>query len=294
MFDGISPSDPTVAQAAALPLPGQRVRGRAEVGLCRRDGRTRLAHLYQHDPLRVMFPYPAFGDPLTVVPVTTSGGLVGGDVLDVDIALAPGAEALIVPQAAEKIYRSAGADCRVHVALRAEAGARLEWLPQETILFDGARLRRETTIDATAGARVLAGEILVLGRLARRERLTYGLVRESWTVRRDGRPVWSDALHLDGDIGATTRRAAVLGGAGAFATAVYVADDAPAELAAARQRLGQRDGVRSAATAVNGVLVLRWIAADPAALRASFAEFWRAFRAHLFARPAALPRLWHI
>ncbi len=289
MFDGISPSDPTVAQAIV-----RGVHGRAEIGLCRRDGRTRLAHLYQHDPLRVLFPYPAPGDPLTVVPVTTSGGLVGGDTLNVEIALSPGAEALVLPQAAEKIYRSAGSDCHVTVDLQAAADARLEWLPQETILFDGARLRRETTVDAAAGARVLAGEILVLGRLARGERLTHGLVRECWTVRRDGRPVWADALHLEGDIGETTRRAAVLDGAGAFATAVYVADDAPTELATARRMLGEPERVRAAATAVNGVLVMRWIAADPADLRAAFGAFWCAMRAHLFARPAALPRLWHV
>ena len=294
MFDGISPSDPTAARAATAPVVTRGVRGRAEVGLCPRAGRTRLAHLYQHDPLRVLFPYPAPGDPLTVVPVTTSGGLVGGDALEVEITLEPGAEALVVPQAAEKIYRSAGADCRVDVALTAAAAASLEWLPQETILFDGARLRRETTVDAAPGARVLAGEILVLGRIARGERLTHGLIRECWTVRRSGRPVWADALHLDGDIGETTRRVAVLGGAGAFATAVYVADDAPQQLTKARLLLGSHDRVRAAATAVNGILVLRWAAADPARLRAAFADFWRAFRAHLFARPAKLPRLWHI
>jgi urease accessory protein len=178
--------------------------------------------------------------------------------------------------------------------LGAAADARLEWLPQETILFDGARLRRETTIDAAPGARVLAGEILVLGRVARGERLTRGLVRECWTVHRAGRPVWADALHLDGDIGETTRRFAVLGAAAAFATAVHVADDAPQQLDEARRLLGSHDRVRAAATAVNGILVLRWVAADPADLRAAFADFWRAFRAHLFARPAALPRLWHI
>lgn len=296
MFDGISPSDPTVARAAVggSDVRAGGVQGRAEVGLAVRAGQTRLAHLYQHDPLRVLFPYPAPGDPLTVIPVTTSGGLVGGDALDVSIALAPGAEALVVPQAAEKVYRSSGADCRVSVTLEAATGASLEWLPQETILFDGARLRRVTIVEAAPGARVLAGEILVLGRLARGERLTHGLIRECWTVRRAGRPVWADALHLDGDIGAMTRRTAVLDGAAAFATAIYVADDAPAELTAARHMLGQPEGVRAAATAVNGVLVMRWIAADPGDLRAAFAAFWCGFRAHLFARPAVLPRLWQI
>ena len=135
-----------------------------------------MKSLFQHDPLRVLFPSPPPGELPTVALVTTSGGLVGGDELSVRVAAEAGAQVLVTAQAAEKIYRSAGADCRIEMTLQAGIGSWLEWLPQETIIFDGARFRRRTRIEATASARVLAGEFLVFGRSAMGEQVTRGLI----------------------------------------------------------------------------------------------------------------------
>ena len=186
----------SVATLRSDPHESAAVHGVAEIGYARAG----LKHLYQHDPLRVLFPAPPRGEVPTAVVVTTSGGLVGGDRLDVTATTGPGASALITAQAAEKVYRSTGADCRIDVRLGAAENSWLEWLPQETILFEGSRMRRLTRVDVKGGGRLLAGEMLVFGRHASGERLTSGLIRDAWEVRRDGRLSWADALHMDGDL----------------------------------------------------------------------------------------------
>ncbi|MEK7244854.1 MAG: urease accessory protein UreD, partial [Pseudomonadota bacterium] len=176
------------------------VTGAAEVTFVRKGGATRLLHLYQHDPLRVLFPTPEDPAIPVAVLVTTSGGLVGGDRLAIAATVGDGAAAIVTGQAAEKVYRSIGPDCRVDVDLTVGAGAWMEWLPHETILFEGARLRRRIVADVAPRGRLMAAELLVFGRTARGERLTHGLARDAWQIRRQGRLVWADALHLDGDL----------------------------------------------------------------------------------------------
>ncbi len=289
MYGVISPSD---RLAAAPSLSG--VHGVARIGYASDRGVSRLATLEQRTPLRVLFPRPPAGDPPTAALVTTSGGLVGGDRLDVDVAVGADAAALVVGQAAEKVYRSLGNDCRVAVTLGVGAGGWLEWLPQETILFEGARLRRQTALDVAADGRALAGEMLVFGRVARCETVTYGLIRDAWTVRRDGRLVWADALHMDSDdiAGCLSARAG-FDGARACATAVYVGPDADARLDLARSLL-TRDGVRAGATLCGAVLVMRWLGNEPGAVRAAFEIFWTGFRSAVADLPPRLPRLWHV
>lgn len=289
MYGVISPSD----RLAGVPsLAG--VHGVAKIGYAADGGTSRLAVLDQRSPLRVLFPRPVAGDPPTAALVTTSGGLVGGDRLDVAVTVRGNAAALVIGQAAEKVYRSLGSDCLVDVALGVSAGGWLEWLPQETILFDGARLRRQTALDVAADGRALAGEMLVFGRVARGETVTHGLVRDAWSVRRDGRLVWADALHMDGDdIAYCLGAEAGFAGARACATAVYVGPDAAGHLDLARG-LVARDGVRAGATVCGSVLVARWLGADPGAVRAAFEVFWTGFRAAVAELPPRLPRLWHV
>ncbi len=272
MFDATSPSE---------------VFGQAEIGVAADAAGTRLARLHQQAPLRVLFPTPAVGDVFEAALVTTSGGLVGGDRLAIAVHAGRDARILVSPQAAEKVYRSTGADCRIEVALTAEHGSWLEWLPQETILFEGARLDRMSAIEADADARVLAGEIVVFGRIGRGERFSRGFLRDGWQVRRNGRLVWADALLLEHDIARQIDHPAGLAGAVAAATAIYVAPDAAEHLAAARD-LG------ALATVVNGVLVMRWLKKDARAVRAEFGAIWSGFRAAVAGLPRRLPRLWHV
>jgi urease accessory protein len=142
----------------------------------------------------------------------------------------------------------------------------------------------------------MAGEFLVLGRTAHGERLTRGLARDAWEIRRRGSLVWADALHLEGDLARAIADPAGLAGAVAYATFVYAADDAAERIELARGLLPANDeGVlRSGATIVNGVLVVRWLARDAFALRAAFAAFWVAFRRRAGGGAGGLPRLWTI
>lgn len=277
-------------EAANQPLA---VRGRAEVRFAWKDGATRLAHLYHSDPLRVMFPKTTAPEvPLAVV-VVTSGGIVGGDALEIAGQVGAGAKAAFMGQAAEKIYRSRGADSTIQVRLAAEADAWLEWLPQETILFDGARLRRDTVLDLDPTARAMAGEILVFGRIARGERFAHGLARDAWDIRVGGRLIWADALHLDGDVAALLNDPACFDGATAAATFVHVAPDAEAHLEFARTLLpDDGENLRAGATAVGGMLIARWLGRDALALRTAYGAFWAAFRAKASGLPAEVPKLW--
>jgi urease accessory protein len=259
------------------------------------DG-TRLADLYQRAPLRVLFPQVLDHGVPTAVVVTTTGGLVGGDRLDLDVVADEGARALITAQAAEKVYRSLGADCRIRVRLTADPGGWLEWLPQETILFEGARLRRTTSLDVAPSARVMAGEFLVFGRSASGETLSRGLVHDAWEVRRGGRLVWMDALHMEGDLTKPLMSAACFSGFAATATMLYAGDDGEARLDLARELVNEYEdvNVKAAATVVGGVLVVRWLGRDGLRLRTAYGAVWAAFRHHVGGLRAALPRVWSV
>ena len=274
-----------------------KIEGAAEIGFVERHGRTRLSHLYQHDPLRVLFPDPAAGEPPVAVLLTTSGGLVGGDRLAIAVDVGPGASAHVTAQAAEKIYRSAGPDIALDIALRVGTGGRLEYLPPETILFDGARLYRRAIVDLAADAVLLAGEILVFGRIASGERMASGLVHDSWELRRAGRLIWGDSFHLgDDSMGNLLSKAAnpaCLDGAAACATLLLAAPDGGLFLAGAREAIAA-SGVRGGATLVGGVLVMRLLAAKPAPLRRAYAALAGHLRAAQAGLPAQLPGLWHV
>ena len=288
MYADISPSENAAPVPAGVPLR-RWADGAAEVRFALIGGETRLRHLYQSDPCRVLFPRQAAGAPKEAVIVTTSGGVVGGDRLRFEIGATAGCVATVTTQAAEKIYRAAGANSEIDVTVSAQNCEFLEWMPQETILFDGARLRRRTQLELHGTARVLAGEIVVFGRRARDEKFTYGFLHDDWWVFQDGRLVWADAMHLNGDIGAGIANVHAFDGAAAVATAVYCAPDAAACLEAARDLIGP-----GGASCVDGILVVRLVNADAAALRADFAQFWKMFRYETAGLPAILPRVWEV
>lgn len=271
------------------------VDGRATLRVERRDGGDRLADLYMRDPLRVLFPRPQADEPFPAILATTSGGLVGGDGLTVEIEAGEGASLQVVGQAAEKIYRSSGADTRMSVALRAGPGALLEVLPQGTILFDGARLDRRVTVDAAGDATVLTGEILSFGRAAMGEKFTRGRLRDRWFVRRGGKLAWADALMLDGDIPAAMRSPTGFAGATALGTAILLSPKPSDSLELARGLLEScPDAVRAGASLVGEVLIARFLAGDGAALRAAFGAFWKGLRAGACGLPERLPTIWQI
>jgi urease accessory protein len=271
-----------------------RARGTAAVAFARRLGATRLVRLEQQGPLRILFPRPGReGLPVGVV-LVTSGGVLGGDRLDLALEVGAGAQGLFVTQAAEKVYRSDGRDAAVAVSLTAGDGGWLEWLPQETILFDGARLARTTRLAVAGSARTMAGEITVFGRTASGERMVAGRLSDTWEVVRDGRCVWRDMLRLDGDVAARLADPAGFGGAVAAATLILAAPDAGDRLAPVRALLRPSADLKAGATVVAGVLVVRWLGRRAAELREAFGALWAALRAEAGGLPAALPRVWAV
>ena len=279
---------------ASVPPAKVTVEGSAVVRLGVDQDKTVLKDLYQRDPVRILFPDNPPGELIIGVLTTTSGGLVGGDKIRIDIGVEQNSQSMIMAQAAEKIYRSTGRDCLIDVFISAEDGAWFEWLPQETILHQGARMRRTTNLKLAGTARVLAWEFLVFGRHAMGEKLTNGLVHDGWAVSMDGRPVWSDAFHIDGALSKVIDHPAGLGGARAIASAVYAGPDAGDHLDLARELIKETENIRSAASLVNGILLVRWIGMDVFSLRKSFADFWKAFRNRVGGQPEQLPRLWDI
>jgi urease accessory protein len=268
----------------------QRARGESRVAFDLREGRTRLSDLYQRDPCRVLFPEPEPGEPPLAVLVTTSGGVTGGDSLAMAIDLGPGASAVATTQAAEKIYRAAkgAGPCAIDVAVGVKEGAALDWLPQETIVFEGARLRRRTMADVAPGGALLACEMVVLGRAASGERFQSGLLFDSWSVRRpdrrqSGRLVWTDALKVEGE----TPDGAGFGAANALATVIGVWDEPQPHFEKARALLEGAGDVRAGVTLVNGVMVARLLG-EATAVRAATIRFLTEFRGR------RLPRVWHV
>lgn len=274
--------------------PARWADGAGEIGVVAAEGETRLAHLYQSDPCRVLFPRPPSSGPFEAVFVTTSGGLVGGDRLRFSVTAGPDSAACITSQAAEKIYRSTGATTEINIDITAEAGATLEWMPQETIMFDGARLRRNTRIDAAASARILAGEMVVFGRIAHGENFANGLLHDGWRVFQDGMLVWADALHLEDNIAEIIAAPMTFDGATGCATLLYIAEEATERLDEIRDAMAtiSADDCRMAASCVGSVMIIRLLGPNAATLRRAYSQLWSLLRTKLLGLPTALPRVW--
>lgn len=254
----------------------------------RSRGATRLRRLYQRGCAKALLPRTHGAEPEAVL-VNTSGGITGGDRLSYAAEVGAGAGLTVTTQAAERVYRSRGDWGLVDARLTLGAGARLDWLPQETILFEGGRLARRLTVEMAEDARATLLETVVLGRAAMGETLTDAAITDHWRVHRGGRLVHAEALRLGPDIRVSARGRATLGGARAFATLVHLAPGAEDRLGEARAVLGGAGGeVRAAATAKPGLLILRFLAPDAAPLRGALIRFLMDFRG------APPPRVWSL
>lgn len=326
------PSSGEAPQPFVSAAPGlQRSRGRATVRFkLAADGRTMLADLEQSAPCRAMVPR---GDDLpTAAFISTCGGLTSDDSVTFNLTLDPGTQAIATTQAAEKIYRAvpggAPAQMQSHVTVGKDAYA--EWLPQETILFDGSHLERRTCFDLAADARVLACELRVLGRAAHGETFTYGFLSDRIEVRRESKLEWIDAVRLgvsksnsseersdvrgpepsapteilgpgsplrglqeESKIAKALASPAGFGGHPAIASVFYAAPNAPEHLATARDILEGETKAKTAATAWDNLLVVRMLAPDALTLRCAAARFITGFRARLGFAPV-MPRFWSL
>jgi urease accessory protein len=268
MSVNVSPSELTVAPPLSL-----RAYGAARLTARAVDGGTEAHEIQESGPLRLRFPRLA-EDVLEAVLINTAGGVAGGDRLDVSVNAEKGCRVTVTTQAAEKVYRSAGPAARISLRLAAEAGARLDWLPQETILFDRARVERTLEAEVATDAQLTICEAIVFGRTAMDERVHAGLWRDRWRIRRAGRLVFADALTLDGAIDEILGRWAVARGALAVATIVQLAQGTEKHIGMLRTSLSRE--IEAGASAFDGMLVARLIARDGFTLRRALLDALRA------------------
>jgi len=230
----------------------------------REDGIARLQTLRQSGSMKVMLPRRRRDD-VEAVLLNTAGGITGGDRFAISARAGAGTALTLTTQAAERAYRAQpGEVAAVETRLSAEKGARLNWLPQETILFNRCALRRSLRINLADNARLLMVEPLILGRAAMGENLCQASFSDRIRIWRDGMPLFLDGLDLTGDVRALMARPATGAGAGAMAIVVYVAPDAPSHLDAVRNELPPTGG---ASLKAEDVLVLRVLAPDGFLLR---------------------------
>lgn len=235
--------------------------------------------------MKVRFPNVGAGDPPEAVLINTSGGLTGGDLQHLAVTVAARAAAVLTTQACERIYRSSGEDARITVHLTVGADAKLHWLPQPLIFFDGGRLKRETHVELSCDAHFLAVESVVFGRLASGETVKYGAVSDAWFVRRAGRLIHAERFAADGAMDSILGKPAVLAGNRAMALIRYIAPDVESRVQDMRTLLDDC-ACDAAASAWNGMLLARLHAPDAYALSRGLTAVLNGFRG------TPLPKAW--
>jgi urease accessory protein len=239
-----------------------RAAGRIALSVAAEGAATRRRRVYEDGPLRVRFPNSGAGA-LEAVIVNTAGGIAGGDRHQLDIAVDQGATLAVTTAAAEKVYRTLGPPAEIAVKLSVDAGARLCWLPQETILFDRAVLHRRIDVELAAGASLLMAEAVVFGRTFMGEAVEQGGFVDRWRVRRNDALLFAETLRLEGPVGKRLREPAVTNGGVGIATVLAVPGN---EDMVARVRALTFCAEVGAST-WNGLAVVRLVAKDGAALR---------------------------
>jgi urease accessory protein len=271
-----------LAAAAAIDgraaFAGNRAVGRIALTVAHDGSRSSRTRLYEDGPLRVRFPR---SDILEAVLINTAGGVAGGDRLAIEIDVGGRAELTLTTAAAEKVYRALDEDASVAANLTVEDGGKLHWLPQETILFDNAGLRRDINIDVAGRGQLLLAEAVVFGRTAMGETVARGRLIDRWRVRRAGELVFADTVRLDGAVADLLRYPAVAGGGGALGTVLAMPADAQALDGLRKLSFGGEVGI----SAWNGFMLARLVARDGEALR-------RDLRALLTELRAPMPQLW--
>ncbi|MBA5777072.1 urease accessory protein UreD [Stappia sp. F7233] len=267
----------------------QRAEGRAEVGFKAAGERTVLADLFQSGCCKVRLPRLPTRHAEAVL-INTSGGLTDGDRIEQRIDWQAGANAVVTTQACERIYRSRERSAEIRNRLSLADRAFGLWLPQETILFDGGRLRREAVAHLEGSARLLSIEAVIAGRSAMGETVRSGEIRDGWRIYRDGELIFADCTGLEGDIAAKIGRWNRRSGCRAFASIIYAGEDSSAKCAAIRPFTGPATSdaaTMSGCTDLGGIMLARLIAPDGLALRRQLVRCLAALAGRTY-----LPRVW--
>lgn len=261
-----------------------------------RNPRSVLTHCMHHGPLRVQKPfYPETDGTCHMYLLHPPGGVVGGDKLHIDLAVHNDAQALITTPGATKFYRSAGRYASQTMHARVAGGATLEWLPQETIVFDGAWANSRTQVQLARDARFIGWEIVCLGRPVNNETFMHGVWQQRLEVSRDGVPLFIDRNEASGNAPGLMQAWGWGGYSVGGILVCAIADDPPRELLQSVRdacAASQRDGM-FAATQLRGALVCRYLGHHAQHARACFKRAWEILRPKYLGKTAQVPRIWN-
>jgi urease accessory protein len=269
----------------------QRAEGSCRIVLGSSERGTRIMDVYQRSPIRVLFPRTVGTQVQEAVLVNTSGGIAGGDRLESSVTAMDKASITVTTQAAEKVYRAIHESAQITTTLRACDSAKLAWLPQETIVFNRARVCRRTQIEVSSGAELLALEWLVLGRAAHGEKISAGEITDSWRVMKDGRLIWADSFRATDDVFPHLSRKALLSDCTALATLLCFGPNLDERLQFLRD-LASSFECQCAATLVGGLVVVRFAAKVSCDLRAALCNVLQHFGNQLGPGPFRVPKMW--
>jgi urease accessory protein len=300
MFDAISPPDlidelsfshtPDVSKNLPSDRDLQRADGCGRILLSASENGTRIEDVFERSPIRIMFPRTGHAVEEAVL-INTAGGIAGGDQLECSVTALTSASIAVTSQAAEKVYRALYEPARVSTRLKAQQSAKLAWIPQETIVFNRARLHRATQVELFSGAELLALEWLVLGRAAHGEVVVGGNIIDSWRVKKDGRLIWADSFRITDEIFPHVTRKALLANYKAVATLIYFGPYLEKRLDFLREIIPSL-GCNCAATLVSGLIVVRFAAKESSDLKLALRSFLEQFGPELGAGPFRVPKMW--
>ena len=301
IFDAISPSDltgdlyslgsPEVRGGNPSDKDLQRADGSGRMVLSGSDNGTRIVDVFQRSPVRIMFPRSGGSAIEEAVLINTAGGIAGGDRIECDVTALANASIAVTSQAAEKVYRALSEPARITTKLKVCEAAKLAWLPQETIVFNSGRLSRETEIELSSGAELLALEWLVLGRAAHGEEMVGGHITDSWRVKKDSRLIWADTFRVTDEMFPHLHRKALLSNYKAIGTLIYFGPCLDTRLEFLRD-IAPSLGCHCAATSVSGLIIVRFAADVSSDLRRALQSFLQQFNREFGPGLFRVPKMW--
>lgn len=284
------------ATTASAETTQGRWRGQLTLHFEQHSGQTVMVRSRHEGPLRVQRPFREPTGACQVYILNPPGGVVSGDELVVSAHLAEGARTLLTAPGATKFYRSGGGVAEQRQEFTLERGSHLEWLPQETIVFEGAKVRQETRVHLARGASFVGWEVTCLGRPAAQDRFGSGKLEQRWELWEDERLLWKERTALDAT---DAVRSSAWGWANRPVLGTMVLHPvSPAALDLARSCLAPEhhepapEADWTSATLLDRTLLCRYLGASSARARATFTRIWSALRPTEFGCAAVTPRIW--
>jgi len=269
----------------------QRARGLCRIEVGGSEEGNEIVDVFQRSPLKVIFPRMGGADVKEAVLINTAGGIAGGDRLECEVTAVANAAIAVTSQTAERVYRALDEPARILTKLKVSDGARLAWFPQETIIFNWARLNRVTEVELSPGAELLALEWLVLGRAAHGEQLLGGQLVDQWRVKCDGRLIWADNFRVGEEVFPHLKRRALLGNCKAIATLIYFGTELNKRVELLRDIAGSLDCL-CATTSIAGLIIVRLAAETSWNLKVALRALIDQLGSKFGPGPFRVPKMW--